>query len=94
MLVGAALAGARVDPQHLDWQPALAATEPWRCFSAVAVHYGWAHLSVNLIGAALIAALGWAARVDGPSVAAWIAAWPLTQLGLLADGSLDRYGGL
>ena len=78
----------------LDWQPALAPTQPWRAFSAVAVHYSALHLAANLAGAALVAALGAAARVPRAMAWAWAAAWPLTQLGLLARPDLAHYGGL
>lgn len=85
---------AAIPPAALDWQPALAAREPWRAFSAIAVHYSTLHLGANLVGTALVAALGAAARVSAPMVWAWIGAWPLTQLGLLARPDLTHYGGL
>ena len=78
----------------LDWQPALAIAQPWRVFSAVAVHYSALHLAANLAGAALVAALGAVARVPRAMAWAWAAAWPLTQLGLLARPDLAHYGGL
>jgi rhomboid family GlyGly-CTERM serine protease len=91
--LGAALSAA-LDPNLLDWQPGRIATEPWRAFSAAFVHYSPRHLAANLAGLALVAALGWFARVPWPIVAAWLIAWPLTQLGLLARPELLRYGGL
>lgn len=78
----------------LDWQPALAAREPWRAFTAVAVHYSTLHLAANLAGAALVGALGVVARVPLAIVLAWGVAWPLTQLGLLMRPDLLHYGGL
>ena len=78
----------------IDWQPARARIEPWRAFSAVAVHYSALHLAANLAGAALVAALGAAAGVPRAMVAAWACAWPLTQLGLLVRPDLSHYGGL
>lgn len=90
----AALALFGVAPTALDWQPALAWREPWRAFSAIAVHYSALHLAANLAGLTLVGALGVAARVPGTSVAAWAVAWPLTQLGLLARPDLAHYGGL
>jgi rhomboid family GlyGly-CTERM serine protease len=78
----------------LDWEPALAAREPWRAVSAVWVHYSALHLAANLAGAAVVAALGIAARVPAASAWAWAAAWPLTQAALLARADLTRYGGL
>lgn len=94
LLVLAALAGWWLDPHTLDWQPALAAHEPWRAFTAVAVHYSPLHLGANLAGALLVGALGVVARVPLRIMLAWLAAWPLTQLGLLLRPELAHYGGL
>lgn len=78
----------------LDWQPALALTEPWRAFSAAAVHWSAMHLGANLVGIAAVAALGMAARLPWRAAAAWALAWPLTQAGLLLQPALAHYGGL
>ena len=78
----------------LDWQPARALQEPWRAASAALVHYSALHLAANLAGAALVGALGWFARVPWPIAAAWLVAWPLTQLGLVVRPELLHYGGL
>ena len=94
LLAAAALAGSGADPSRLDWQPARAAAEPWRAFTAVAVHYSTLHLGANLAGTALVAALGVVARVPAPLVVAWACAWPLTQLGLALRPDLAHYGGL
>ena len=40
--------------------------EPWRAFSAAAVHYSALHLLANLAGVALVGALGVVARVPAP----------------------------
>jgi membrane associated rhomboid family serine protease len=90
----AALIGQGIEPEHLDWQPRLAPAEPWRAFTAIAVHYGRLHLAANLAGTVLVAALGVAAAVPRRSTWAWIVAWPLVQLGLLARPDLLHYGGL
>ena len=79
---------------RLDWQPALAWREPWREWTAAWVHLSRLHLAANLAGAALVAALGIVARVPRRTAVAWLVAWPLTQLGLLAEPELLRYGGL
>ena len=97
--VAAALAAAAgllatAEPAAFDWQPGLAAAEPWRWLSAAAVHYSALHLAANLAGAALVAALGVVARVAPASSWAWAAALPLTHLGLLARPDLLHYGGL
>lgn len=82
------------DTRALDWQPALAASQPWRAWTAAFVHYSGLHLAANLAGLALTAALGVAARVPRRAVLAWVVAWPLTQLGLLLQPQLLHYGGL
>lgn len=78
----------------LDWQPALARSEPWRAFTAAWVHWSPLHLAANLLGALVVAALGRAARLSLPATLAWAAAWPLTQAGLLVQPALAHYGGL
>lgn len=78
----------------LDWQPALLLRQPWRAWSAALVHLSELHLLANLAGTALVGALGLVARVPRRSVVAWLCAWPLTQLGLLARPELDHYAGL
>jgi rhomboid family GlyGly-CTERM serine protease len=93
-LAGLAGLGTQFPAELLDWQPALLPSQPWRAWSAVAVHYSDAHLLGNLAGAAAIAALGWAARVPLHLALAWAAAWPFTHLGLLFDRQLAHYGGL
>jgi rhomboid family GlyGly-CTERM serine protease len=93
LAAGALLLGG-ADPLAFDWQPARAAREPWRAWSAIGVHYSALHLGANLAGCALVAALGIAARLPGAAAWAWLAALPLTQLGLLARPDLAHYGGL
>lgn len=96
-LAGTALLGcaARGDATAwLDWQPALATTQPWRAFSAVAVHYSAMHLAANLAGAAVVGLLGGIARLPRAAAFAWLAAWPATQLGLLLRPELLHFGGL
>lgn len=78
----------------LDWQPGLAASEPWRWWTAAFVHYGAAHLAANLAGCAVLAALGAAARLQGRWTWAWLAAWPLSHLLLGGVPGLMHYGGL
>jgi rhomboid family GlyGly-CTERM serine protease len=94
VLGGGALLAFAVEPTAIDWQPSLVATEPWRTWSAAWVHYSALHLGANLAGTALVAALGWFARMPWTGAAAWLIAWPLTQLGLLARPDLLHYGGL
>lgn len=78
----------------LAWQPELAFTDPWRWWTAAWVHLSAQHLWTNLAGAALVLALGLAARVPPLSGWAWGLAWPLTHLSLLAQPAITRYGGL
>lgn len=94
VLCSGALVAALVDPTALDWQPALAASQPWRWWTAAWVHLSPMHLAANLLGTALLAALGWAARCEVRDAAAWLLAWPLTHLGLLLQPELAHYGGL
>jgi rhomboid family GlyGly-CTERM serine protease len=83
-----------VPAELIDWQPALALREPWRAASAALVHWSPQHLAMNLAGCAALALLGWRAMLGPRAVAAWALAWPLTQLGLLAQPALRHYGGL
>ncbi|HSW07889.1 rhombosortase [Aquabacterium sp.] len=79
---------------RLDWQPGLAAGQPWRWWTAAFVHWSALHLGANLLGLVLVALLGAAAACRGRAVAAWLLAWPLTHLGLLLQPALRHYGGL
>jgi len=94
VLGAAALLGRWLPAEQIDWQPALAFTEPWRAFTAVGVHYSQAHLIGNLAGVVLAAVFGVAAMAPPRLAGAWLAAWPLTQLGLLLRPDLLHYGGL
>ena len=94
LLAAGALAGRAVPREWIDWQPALAFAEPWRAFSAVGVHYSAQHLAANLAGTALAGLFGVVARMPPRLAWAWLAAWPLTQFGLLLRPELAHYGGL
>lgn len=89
-----ALAGWPVPHEAIDWQPALAFSQPWRAFTAIGVHYSNTHLIGNLAGVALAGVYGVAAVVPTRLAWAWLAAWPLTHLGLLVRPELAHYGGL
>ncbi len=97
-VAGVGLAGSLlawwVPAALLDWQPGLAAGEPWRAFTAAWVHWSPRHLAANAAGVLVVAALGWVARLPVPAAVAWALAWPLTQLGLLLRPELAHYGGL
>jgi rhomboid family GlyGly-CTERM serine protease len=92
--VGAAVAALAADASHWDWQPARAWAEPWRWWTAALVHLSTKHLLANAAGLALVALLGWRAGVARADALAWAAAWPLTQLLLLAQPGLGHYAGL
>lgn len=94
LLFASALLASRIEPTALDWQPSLAFTQPWRAFTAAAVHYSALHLGANLAGSLLVAALGSVARLPARAAWAWLLAWPLTQFGLLLRPELQHYGGL
>jgi rhomboid family GlyGly-CTERM serine protease len=89
-----ALLARGIDPALLRWQPELAFSQPWRLVTAACVHLSSQHLVANLIGTAVLAALGRAAGCDRRAAIAWALAWPLTHLGLLAQPTLLAYGGL
>lgn len=93
-LAVAALLAAALPRQTIDWQPALAFAEPWRAFSAAAVHYSPLHLAANLAGTLLVGLLGVVAELPARCAWAWFAAWPLTHFGLLLRPELAHYGGL
>lgn len=89
-----ALLGWPVTREAIDWQPARAFSEPWRTLTPIGVHYSVAHLVGNLAGVALAGVGGVAAMVPTRLAWAWLAAWPLTHLGLLVRPELQHYGGL
>jgi rhomboid family GlyGly-CTERM serine protease len=93
-LAGAALIAPVLPTSAIDWQPSLAASQPWRCWSAAFVHWSALHLAANLVGCLLVGALGVVGDCGARSTWAWLLAWPLTQLGLLLQPALLHYGGL
>jgi len=93
-LAAASLAAWWLPATLLDWQPTLAASEPWRWWTAAFVHWSPRHLAANLLGAGLVAALGWVAGVPRAAALAWAVAWPLSHVALLVQPALAHYGGL
>lgn len=91
---GGALLGWWLPAHPLDWQPAQALQQPWRAISAAWVHWSPQHLAANLAGTAVVAALGWVARLPLRATLAWALAWPATHLALLGWPALAHYGGL
>ena len=83
---GATLAAAPI-AQALDWQAALGLREPWRLWTCAWVHWSAAHLLVNVAGGAVVAFVGWRARLPVTATVAWFIAWPGTQLLMAAIGS-------
>ncbi len=94
LLAACAAAGWVLPRAALEWQPALALRQPWRALTPVGVHYSVEHLLANLAGLALAGAFGVVARVPVRLAGAWLAAWPLTHLGLWLRPDLTHYGGL
>jgi len=94
LLAAGSLLAFALPAMTLDWQPALAAREPWRAWTAAFVHWSPLHLGANLAGTAVVVALGLAARLPARCALAWAVAWPLTHLGLLLQPALAHYGGL
>ncbi|WP_273598796.1 rhombosortase [Roseateles albus] len=78
----------------LDWQPQLAASQPWRAWSSAFVHWSQQHLWANLLACTVVTLFGWGARVPSRCALAWFIAWPLTQMALLLQPSLLHFGGL
>lgn len=84
----------------LDWQPAFGLHETWRLWTGAWVHWSVAHLLVNAAGTAVLAFVGWRARLPAAAAAAWLVAWPLTQAFMAAVGAerlavlMPHYGGL
>lgn len=70
----------------LDWQPALGLSEPWRLWTCAWLHGSVAHLLVNVAGGAVVAFVGWRARLPLAAAIAWLLAWPGTQLLMAAIG--------
>ncbi len=89
-----ALIGWWVPSALWDWQPALAAAQPWRWWTAAFVHWSPMHLLANLIGLVVVGALGHVAAVPAVVAMAWLASWPLLHLALLLRPELAHYGGL
>jgi len=92
-MAGALLAGL-VEPTQLDWQPGQWPAQPWRAVTAAWVHWSPLHLVANLVGAALVAALGAVAGCGRRAALAWALAWPLTHIALGLQPALQHYGGL
>lgn len=93
-LAGAALALRGAATADWDWQPALALAQPWRAWTAAAVHFSPMHLRADLAGCGVVAAFGVAARCGVRATLAWALAWPLTQAALAIAPGLAHYGGL
>jgi len=83
--VGSAPAGTPLG-NALDWQPTLGWREPWRLWTCAWVHGSAAHLAVNLAGGAVVAFVGWRARLPPAAAVAWLFAWPGTQALMAAIG--------
>ena len=94
LLVAGTLVAQVVPSTVLDWQPDLAATQPWRWWTAAFVHWSGQHLLGNLLATLLVAAYGVAAAVPLRVSLAWFGAWPLAHIGLLLQPDLLHYGGL
>ncbi len=90
---GACLAGL-MPAAALDWQPGLAASEPWRWWTSAFVHWSPAHLGANLLGVAALALFGLWVGLPGWATLCWALAWPLGHLGLWVEPQLSHFGGL
>ena len=88
-----ALLGLLVPAPEWDWQPSKAA-EPWRWWTAAFVHLNGLHLAGNLLGLALVAAVGMVGRLPQRAALAWALAWPLGHGVLLLRPEVTHYAGL
>ena len=93
LAVGACVAWF-VPREALDWQPQQALRQPWRLWSAALVHFSPTHLAANVLGCAVVAAFGLAARLPRRQAVAWLVAWPLGHAALSVQPLLLHYGGL
>jgi rhomboid family GlyGly-CTERM serine protease len=93
-LVTWALVHVGLSRTHLDWQPSLWLSQPWRFYTAAWVHYSPMHLGGNLLALALVGWLGVAARIPPHAALAWFLSMPLCHLALLARPEVLHYGGL
>jgi len=67
---------------------------PWAWWTTAWLHGSTPHLLRNLAGLTLMAALGTLVSPSRPAALAGWLAWPLTQLGMLAEPTLSSYVGL
>ena len=89
---GLASLAALLPAASLAWQGSLGA--PWRLWTSPFAHWTPWHLTMYLAGCAVLALLGWRARLGARDAsAAWIAL-ALTPLGLLLRPDLGGYAGL
>ena len=93
LLAVAALLGRWVPLQMLVWA-ATSALDVGGWWSPVAAHFTTLHLVANLAGLALLAWLGWSARLPLTAALAWLVAWPATHAMLVWADTLELYGGL
>jgi rhomboid family GlyGly-CTERM serine protease len=93
LLAGGSVLGWWAPAALLDWQPELALGEPWRLVTAAWVHWSPRHLAANLVGIAVVAMLGVAAKLPPRAALAWAIAWPMTHAGLAWQPALAHYGG-
>jgi len=94
LLAAGALIAWWLPTAWLDWQPALAFSQPWRWWTAAFVHWSEQHLAANLGAAAVVTAFGVMGRLPTSAAVTWLAAWPLTHGALLVQPALAHYGGL
>lgn len=80
--------------EALDWEPALAFSQPWRALTAAFIHWTPLHLAANLAGCAVLALLGHRAALGPRESVAALIALPLTQAALLLRPELTHYAGL
>ncbi len=78
----------------LTWRSDDWPTRPWTLWTSAWVHLNLPHLISNLLAMGGVAAAGWVLRPDARCTLAWLLAWPLTQVSLLAWPQVDYAVGL
>jgi rhomboid family GlyGly-CTERM serine protease len=94
LLAAGSLLALAVPAAWLDWSRTPAGMPWWRLVSAAWPHLSQAHLALNLVALAAVAALGVLLRVRTAQAIAWLACWPLTHAALWLQPEITRYAGM
>ena len=81
-------------PTVLQWDADQWTRRIWSLWSSALLHRSAWHLCANLLVLGTLALLGWAWRLPVSATLAWLLAWPLGTLALLAWPGIHLYAGL